>query len=67
MLTNYERTIAKSLAETLEFFCYETASRCAIRRAVMQVADALADGNPGFDREEFLKAAGSPLLPSEIT
>lgn len=64
MLTTYERTIAKSLAGTLDFFRYETASRCAIRRAAMQLADALGDDNPLFGREEFLKTVGGPSLTS---
>lgn len=66
LLKNYELMIAKSLAGTLEFFCYETASRCAIRRAAMQLADALGEANPCFDREEFLRTAGGPSLPPEI-
>jgi len=66
VLTNYELTIAKSLAGTLEFFCYETASRCAIRRAAKQLADALGDGSLCFDREEFLRTVGCPSLPPEI-
>jgi hypothetical protein len=66
VLTNFERTIALWPSGTMRFFSMEQHSRCAIRRAAMQLADALSYKNPSFKRDEFLNLVGGPSLLPEI-